>query len=65
MLVIIQCSSAKQPMELDTGIEIGLEHARSVVLVNFFSSFEHAKNLLIMGPSNTKNCSLKCDFSHI
>ena len=28
----------------------------------FFSSFEHAKNLLIMGPNNTKNSSLKCDF---
>jgi hypothetical protein len=28
----------------------------------FFSSFEHAKNLLIMGPNNTKNLSLKCDF---
>ncbi len=27
-----------------------------------FSSFEHAKNLLIMGPNNTKNCSLKCEF---
>ncbi len=29
---------------------------------NFFSSFEHVKSLLIMGPSNTKNSSLKCDF---
>jgi hypothetical protein len=27
-----------------------------------FSSFEHAKNLLIMGPNNTKDCPLKCDF---
>ncbi len=43
-------------------IEIGLEHARFVVLVYFFSSFEHAKNLLIMGPNNTKNSSFKCDF---
>jgi hypothetical protein len=25
----------------------------------FFFSFEHAKNLLIVGPNNTKNCSLK------
>jgi hypothetical protein len=33
-------------------IEIGLEHAPFVVLG--FSSFEHAKNLLIMGPNNTK-----------
>jgi len=39
-------------------IEIGLERARFVVLVLFFfSSFECAKNLLIMGPINTKNCS--------
>ncbi len=38
-------------------IEIGLEHAPLV-----FSSFEHAKKLLIMGPNNTKNSSLKCDF---
>ncbi len=44
------------------GIEIGQEHARFVVLFYFFSSFEHAKNLLIMGPNNNKNCSLKCDF---
>jgi hypothetical protein len=43
-------------------IEIGLEHTPFVVLVNFFSSFEHAKNLLIMAPNNIKNCSLKCDF---
>jgi hypothetical protein len=28
----------------------------------FFSSFEHVKSLLIMGPNNTKNSSLKCDF---
>ncbi len=28
----------------------------------FFSSFEHAKNLLIMSPNNTKNSTLKCDF---
>jgi hypothetical protein len=27
-----------------------------------FSSFEHVKSLLIMGPNNTKNLSLKCDF---
>jgi hypothetical protein len=40
----------------------GLEHAPFVVLVYFFSSLEHAKNLLIMGPNNTKNSSLKCDF---
>ncbi len=42
-------------------IEMGLEHAPLVVLV-YFSSFEHAKNLLIMGPNNTKISSLKCDF---
>ena len=41
-------------------IEIGLEHTPFVVL--FFSSFEHAKNILIIGPNNTKNSSLKCDF---
>jgi hypothetical protein len=28
----------------------------------FFSAFEHVKSLLIMGPNNTKNSSLKCDF---
>ncbi len=49
-------------MELDHPVEIGLEHAPFVVLVNFFSSFENAKNLLIMGPNNTKNSSFKCDF---
>ena len=43
-------------------IELGLEHAHSVVLVYFFPSFENAKNLLIMDPNNTKNSSLKGDF---
>ncbi len=43
-------------------IEIGLEHAPFIVLVYFFSLFEHSKNLLIMGPTYTKNSSLKCDF---
>ncbi len=47
---------------LVTILEIGLEHAPFVVLVYFFPSFEHAKNLLVMGPNNTKNSSLKCDF---
>jgi len=37
-------------------IEIGLEQA------HFFSAFEHVKSLLIMGPNDTKNSSLKCDF---
>jgi hypothetical protein len=37
-------------------IEIGLEQAP------FFPTFEHVKSLLIMGPNNTKNSSLKCDF---
>jgi hypothetical protein len=46
-------------------VEIGLEHAPFVVLVYFFYSFEHAKNLLILGHNNTKSSSLKCDFSHI
>ncbi len=39
-------------------IEIGLEQAPFI----FFSAFEHVKSLLIMGPNNTKNSSLKCDF---
>ncbi len=30
--------------------------------LKFFSAFEHVKSLLIMGPNNTKNSSLKCDF---
>ncbi len=39
-------------------IEIGLEQ------VPFFlnSAFEHVKSLQIMGPNNTKNSSVKCDF---
>jgi hypothetical protein len=32
-------------------IEIGLEQAPFVFLIDFFSSFEHVKNLLIMGPT--------------
>ncbi len=37
-------------------IEIGLEQV-PLLLLFIFSSFEHAKNLLIMGPNNTKNSS--------
>jgi hypothetical protein len=40
-------------------IEIALEQAPFVVLVYFSPSFEHSKNLPIMGPNNTKNSSLK------
>jgi hypothetical protein len=40
----------------DGSIEIGLEQAL------FFSAFEHVKSLLIMGPNDIKNPSLKCDF---
>ena len=43
-------------------IEIGLELAPFVVFVYFFSSFEDVKSLLILGPNNTKNSSLKCEF---
>jgi hypothetical protein len=43
-------------------IEIGLEQAPTVFLFNFFSSFEHVKSLVIMGPNYTKNSSVKCDF---
>ncbi len=41
-------------------IEIGLEQAPFVFL--FFSAFKHVKSLLIMGPNNIKNSSLKCYF---
>jgi hypothetical protein len=47
---------------LITAIEIGLEQAPFVFFILFSSSFEHVKSLLIMGPNNTKNSSLKCDF---
>jgi hypothetical protein len=40
-------------------IEIGLERAP------FFPSFEHAKNLLIMGPNNTKNSLKSVIFSYL
>jgi hypothetical protein len=49
--------------QADACIEIGLEQAPFVaVFLIFFSAFEHVKSLLIMGPNNTKNSSLKCDF---
>ena len=31
-------------------------------LILFFSTFEHVKSLLIMGPNDIKNSSLECDF---
>jgi hypothetical protein len=43
-------------------IEIGLEHACFVVLVYFFPHLNNENKQLIMGPNNTKNCSLNCDF---
>jgi hypothetical protein len=43
--------------------EIGLEQAPFVVLV--FFSFEHAKNLLIIGPNITKNSSKSVIFSYL
>ncbi len=43
-------------------IEIELEQALFVfILFYFFSTFEHVKSLLIMGPNDIKNSSLKCD----
>jgi hypothetical protein len=48
-----------------TSIEIGLEQASFVVFVSFFSSFEHAKNLLILGPNNTKNSSKNVIFLYL
>jgi hypothetical protein len=38
------------------------DSTRASTLYLFFSSFEHVKSLLIMGPNNTKNSPLKCDF---
>jgi hypothetical protein len=42
----------------DECIDIGLDQAP------FFSSFEHVKSLLIMGPNNTKNSSKSVIFSY-
>jgi hypothetical protein len=39
-------------------VEIGLV----IVLVYFFPHLNMQKTLLIMGPNNTQNSSLKCDF---
>ncbi len=55
----------RQPSQYDFSIEIGLERAPFVVFVYFFSSFEHAKNLLIMGPNSTKNSSKCVIFSYL
>jgi hypothetical protein len=40
-------------------IEIGLEQASFFIFLYFFSSFEHVKSLLIMGPKNTKKRIIK------
>ncbi len=59
--VSIPCTGCRG-RRLWSPIEIGLEYVPFIVLVYFFPSVEHAKNLLIMGPINTKNSLLKCDF---
>jgi hypothetical protein len=48
-------------MQCGLTIEIELEQAPFVFLL-IFSAFEHVISLLIMGPNNTKNSSLKYDF---
>jgi hypothetical protein len=56
------CGKTKTFSVAGRSIEIGLEQAPLVFFNLFFSAFEHVKSLLIMGPNNTKNSSLKCDF---
>jgi hypothetical protein len=41
---------------------INFTHRDRTRASTLFSSFEHVKSLLIMGPNNTKNSSLKCEF---
>ncbi len=55
--VILKVSILKFIVRCISSIEIGLERAAFVVFVYFSSSFEHAKNLLFMGPNTTKNSS--------
>ncbi len=52
-------------VELVVTIEIGLQHAPFVALVYFFPHLNMQKNLLIMGPNNTKNSSLSVIFSFL
>jgi len=48
------CSSKKEPIRFSfRTIEIGLEQAPFVVFYFIFSTFEHVKSLLIIGPNNT------------
>jgi len=39
--------------------------AKTLLVLFIFFSFEHAKNLLIMGPNNTKNSSKSVIFSYL
>ena len=51
--------------EFVESIEIGLEQPPFDVFVKTFSSFEHVKSLLIMGPNNSKNSSKSVIFSYL
>jgi hypothetical protein len=49
--------------ELIVTIEIGLKRTPFLVFVYFFPHLNMQKNLLIMGPNNTKNSSKSAIFS--
>jgi hypothetical protein len=55
----------KQARQSENAIEIGLEDAPFVVFVYFFPHLNMQKNLLIMGPNNTKNSSKSVIFSYL
>jgi hypothetical protein len=59
----------QKALSLHANVRLGLKHrdmTRASTLcfyfIKFFSAFEHVKSLLIMGPNDIKNSSLKCDF---
>jgi hypothetical protein len=52
----------KNIVELCIEVTVRLNHRDRPRASTLYSTFEHVKSLLIMGPNNTKNSSLKCDF---
>ncbi len=62
---ILDTKVCSQPTKTHTKIGCVNDHWDRTRASTLFSSFEHQKNLLIMGPNNTKNSSKSVIFSYL